>query len=165
MERDPVRLRNLYAGWKTDDLKKAITVDKAGYEPWAINIMREELQSRNVNTEELDSLAEDIAKSHKNFIREAESFKKEGKLFCPKCHSLNIITKKWKWWYYLLGFLYFSACWFVLELINMIFLQLPLCLLLGYVWTRRKKYQCGDCEYPFNLKRSKLKVDSSKSPS
>jgi len=163
MEKDPVKLRHLYAGWETEDLKKAITVNKAGYEPWAINIIREELRSRDVNTEELDSSAEDIDRSHKNFFREEESFKNEGKLFCPKCHSLKIITKKWKW-SYLLVIPFFGVCWLLFEYINMSLLQLPLCILLVYMWIHRMKYQCGDCGYRFNLKRSIVKVDSSKSP-
>jgi len=83
MERDLGRVRELYAGWKTEDLKRAVTLDKAGYEPWAINIIKEELRSRNVNSEDLDSF-------HKDYIREEESLTNEGKLFCPKCHSLDI---------------------------------------------------------------------------
>jgi hypothetical protein len=32
MGKDLVRVRELYAGWQTEDLTKAITVDKADYE-------------------------------------------------------------------------------------------------------------------------------------
>lgn len=39
MERDLVRVREFYAGWKTEDLRRIVTVDKADYEPWAINII------------------------------------------------------------------------------------------------------------------------------
>ena len=97
MERDTVRLRNLYAGWKTEDLKKAITVDKAGYEPWAMNIIKEELRSRNVTDDDLDNF-------YKNHIHQEEYLKSEGKLFCPKCHSLNI-RKERPWW--LMGLIMF----------------------------------------------------------
>lgn len=148
MERDLVRLRNLYVGWETEDLKKAITVDKANYEPGAINIIREELQSRNVNTEELDSFAEDIDSFHKNFIREEETLKNKGKLFCPKCHSLNIIKKKWESWY-LLIIPIFGAYWLLFEFLNLGFLQLPLCLFLVFLLSHRMKYRCDDCGYYF----------------
>jgi len=158
MERDLVRLRNLYAGWETEDLKKAMTVDKANYEPGVINIIREELQSRNVNTEELDSFAEDIDRSHKNYICKEESLKNEGKLFCPKCHSLNIIKKKWKWWYFLV-IPFFWGYWLLFEFINLGFLQLPLCLFLVFMLLHRMKYQCDDCGY--NFRRRALKVRGS----
>jgi len=138
MERDLVRVRELYAGWETEDLIKAVTFDKADYEPGTIDIIKEELQSRNVNTEDLDSFTEDLDSFHNNYIREEESLKNEGKLFCPKCHSLNIIKKKWKWWYFLpipiplYAFLLF-VCW------------MP----------HRKKYRCNDCDYYFRRRALK----------
>ena len=130
MERDLERLRHLYAGWKTEDLKKAITVDKAGYEPWAINIIKEELRSRNVTDDDLDSF-------HKNYIREEESLRSEGKLFCSKCHSLNIRKERPWWSYFIMGWSMFL---------------LP-------------KYQCYDCGYSFEYKRSMPKIDSAELPS
>jgi hypothetical protein len=63
-----VRFKNVCAGWNMEDLKKAIVVDKENYEPWAINIIKEEIQSRNVNIEDLGNL-------HKNHIREEESLR------------------------------------------------------------------------------------------
>ena len=90
MERDPLELRNYYAGWKTEDLEKAMTIDKEGYEPWAINIIKEELQSRNVTDADLD-------KFHEDYNHQEESLKTENKLFCPECHSLNI-RKERPWW-------------------------------------------------------------------
>jgi len=125
MERDPVGLRNLYAGWKTEDLKKAITVDKAGYEPLAMEIIKEELQSRNVTDDDLDNFYE-------NYIRREESLKSEGKLFCPKCLSLNIRIERPRWSYFIFGLGMFL---------------LP-------------KYQCYDCGYSFNYKKGKYKIDS-----
>lgn len=55
MRENQIRLRKLYGGWETEALKKAITVDKAEYEQETINIIKEELQSRNVTKEDLDS--------------------------------------------------------------------------------------------------------------
>lgn len=130
MERDPVRLRNIYAGWKTEDLKKAITVDKAGYEPWAINIIKEELRSRNVADDDLDNF-------YKNYIRQEESLKNAGKLFCPQCHSLNIKKERPWWSYFIMGLSMFL---------------LP-------------KYQCSDCGYSFSYKESMAGVDSAELPS
>jgi len=145
MERDLVRVRELYAGWKTEDLKKAITVDKADYEPGAIDTIKEELQSRNINTEDLDCFHKQVVL---NYIREEESLKNEGKLFCPKCHSLNIIKRKWKWWYFL-PIPIFGAYWLLFELFNLGFLQLPLCFFLVFMFLYRMKYRCDDCSYYF----------------
>ena len=97
MGENAIGLRELYGGWKTEDLNKAITVDKANYEPEAINIMKEELQSRNVTTEDLDSF-------HQSYIHEEESLRSEGKLFCPNCHSLNIKKERPWWAYFIMGF-------------------------------------------------------------
>jgi late competence protein required for DNA uptake (superfamily II DNA/RNA helicase) len=130
MEKDMVKLRNLYADWKTDDLKKAITVDKAGYELWAINIIKEELQSRNVTDDDLDNF-------HKTYIREEESLKSEGKLFCSKCHSLNIRKERPWWSYFIIG-------------VSMFLLP---------------KYQCCDCGHSFNYKSLMPKIDSTELPS
>lgn|GEM_PF-1075575 len=90
MGKDLVRVRELYAGWQTEDLMKAITVDKADYELTAINIIKEELQSRNVTTEDLDSF-------HKNYIREEESLRNGGKLFCLKKRDYFFIGKSSFW--------------------------------------------------------------------
>ena len=145
MERDLLRLRNLYAGWKTEDLKRAMTVDKANYEQGAIDIIKEELRARN---EDLDSFQKDYICKEESFMREEESLKNEGKLFCPKCHSLNIIKKKWKWWYFLLIPI-IGVFWVLLEFFNVGWLQLPLCMFLVYVLSSRKKYRCTDCGYCF----------------
>jgi DNA-directed RNA polymerase subunit RPC12/RpoP len=155
MEKDPVMLRKLYASWKTEDLKKAIAVDKADYEPGAIDIIKEELQSRNVNTEDLDSFYKQVVL---NYIREEESLKNEGKLFCPKCHSLNIIKKKWRWWYFLtipiIG-AFGVLIWVLLEFFNLGWLQLPLCMFLVFMLCSRKKYRCDDCGYHFRRRALK----------
>ena len=151
MRKDLARVRKLYAGWKTEDLKKAITVDKADYEPGAIDIIKEELQSRNVNTEDLDSFHKQVVL---NYIREEKSLKNEGKLFCPKCHSLNIIKKKWKWWYFL-PIPMIGAFWLLLELYNLGWLQLPLCFFLVFMLLHRKKYRCDDCGYCFTRRALK----------
>jgi len=145
MERDLGRLRELYADWKTEDLKRAISFDRVYYEPWEINIIKDELRSRN---EDLDSFQKDYICKEETFIRQEESLKNEGKLFCPKCHSLNIIKKKWKWWYFLLIPI-FGAYWLLFELFNLGFLQLPLCFFLVFMFLYRMKYRCDDCSYYF----------------
>lgn len=114
MGENQIRLRELYGGWKTEDLKKAITVDKAEYQQEAINIIKEELQSRNVTKEDLDSF-------HQSYTREEESLRSEGKLFCPKCHSLNIRDERPWWSYFVVGLYMFFI----------------------------RKYQCYDCGYSF----------------
>jgi len=96
MERDPERLRQLYAGWKTEELVKAITANEADYEPDTINIIKEELQSRNVTTKDLDIF-------HENYLCEERAWRSQGKLFCPKCHSLNIGKEKRRWLYLIIG--------------------------------------------------------------
>ena len=90
MEENLERLRELFRAWTTENLKKAITVDKADYEPEAMNIIKEELQSRNVTTKDLDGFL-------RSYIDEEESLMSEGKLFCPNCHSLNIGEELPQW--------------------------------------------------------------------
>ena len=96
MEENLEKLRELYRAWTTENLKKAITIDKADYEPGAINIIKEELQSRNVTKEDLDSF-------HQSYTHEEESLRNEGKLFCPNCHSLNIRKERPWWAYFIIG--------------------------------------------------------------
>ncbi len=155
MEENPVRLRKLYAGWETEALKKAMTVDKANYEQGAINVIREELRSRNVDTEQLDSLAKDLDRLSKNYIFEEESLKNKGKLFCPKCHSLNIMKRTWRWWYFL-TIPIIGVIWVLLELFNVGWLQLPLCIFLVFVLSGRKKHRCVDCGCSFGSLEERL---------
>ncbi len=44
MEIDEEKLKRIYASWGTEDLIKAVTVDKTKYEPYAIVIMNKELE-------------------------------------------------------------------------------------------------------------------------
>ena len=90
MEENPERLRESFRAWTTERLKKAITVDNADYEPEAINIIKEELQLRNVTKKDLDSFL-------RSYIGEEESLISRGKLFCPNCHSLNIREEFPQW--------------------------------------------------------------------
>ena len=124
MGEKPIRLRELYGGWKTEDLKKAITIDKAEYETETINIINEELQSRNVTKEDLDSFYQSYSHEGESL---RESLRSEGKLFCPKCHSLNIRNERPWWTYFMVG-------------LYMLFIR---------------KYQCYDCGYSFRKIKEK----------
>lgn len=154
MEKDPVRLRELYAGWKMEDLMKAITVDKANYELTAINIIKEELQSRNVTAEDLDSF-------YKSYT---QSLRSGGKLFCPKCDSLDI-KKKRPWWFYCIIGAFLAVAEEVASLfcvrpwsLAVAFFTLVLILHLkpeGWAMFLNPKYQCYGCGYSFRKIREK----------
>jgi hypothetical protein len=154
MERDLVRVRELYAGWKTEDLKRAVTLDKAGYEPWAINIIKEEIRSRNVNSEDLDS----FHKSH------TQSLRSGGKLFCPKCDSLDI-KKERPWWFYCimgasLAVAEEAASLFCVRPWSLVVAFFTLVLVLrlkpeGWAMFLNPKYQCYGCGYSFRKIKEK----------
>jgi hypothetical protein len=111
---DRAKLQELYRGWTIEDLKKAVTVNKGDYQPEAIAIINEELQSRSVTKVDLDSF-------HKKYTQEEECLKREGKLFCPKCHSTNIKKERPGW-----SFLIFGLGQFLIP-----------------------KYRCDGCGYSF----------------
>jgi hypothetical protein len=83
MSTDEERLKQIYESWKTEDLMKAVTVDKTKYESFAIDLMNREMQKRNVKKEE-------IAKFEKEFLEKEERLSVTGSLFCPHCLSTNV---------------------------------------------------------------------------
>ncbi len=80
---DEERLKKIYERWKTEDLIKAITVDKTKYEPFAIDLMSREIQKRNVKKEE-------IAEFEETFLGKQERLSVAGSPFCPNCLSTNV---------------------------------------------------------------------------
>ena len=91
MEKEKERLKGIYDTWRTEDLMKALTVDRSNYEPVAIGVINMELQKRNVKNEEINDF-------HKNYLQEEETLSTTGKLYCPNCHSLSI-RKERRLWY------------------------------------------------------------------
>lgn len=55
----------IYENWETQDLLKAVTIDKAKYEPFAVDMMNKELEKKHVRKEE-------IAQFEKNFLEKEE---------------------------------------------------------------------------------------------
>jgi Zn-dependent protease with chaperone function len=52
------RLKHSYEGWETEDLMKAVTIDKAQYEPIAIDLMIQEIKKRNLSDEDIEKFPE-----------------------------------------------------------------------------------------------------------
>ncbi len=80
---DEDRLRQIYENWKTEDLVKAVTIDKANYESDAIDLMKIEIQRRKVKKDE-------IAKFEENILERKERLLATGTPFCPNCFSTNV---------------------------------------------------------------------------
>lgn len=119
---DEERLKQIYESWKTEDLMRAVTVDKTKYESLAIDLMNREIQKRNVKREE-------IAKFEKEFLEKEERLHITGMPFCPYCHSNNL-RKVWGLW----GF----RDYFERGILGKLFsLSIP-------------KYECLECGYNFS---------------
>ena len=84
------RLKQIYQKWRTEDLIKAVTVDKANYEPFAIDLMNMEIQKRRVSKEE-------IANVGKELLEHEAIFSTAGIPFCPYCHSTNVREVRGIW--------------------------------------------------------------------
>lgn len=54
MATDKGRLKQIYESWKTEDLMKAVTIDKAQYEPTAIDLMVQEIKKRNMSDDDIE---------------------------------------------------------------------------------------------------------------
>jgi len=122
MGMDEERLKQIYGSWKTEDLMKAVTVDKAKYEPIAINLINMEIQKRNINKKE-------IAQFEKNLLEKEERLRITGMPFCPHCHSNNL-RGVWGLW----GFRnYFERS--ILGKLFSLFIS---------------KYECLECGYNFS---------------
>jgi hypothetical protein len=80
---DEEKLKQIYADWKTEDLIKAVTIDKATYEPHALDLMNGEIQMRKVKRDE-------ITKFEENILERKERLLASGTLFCPNCLSTNV---------------------------------------------------------------------------
>lgn len=80
---DEDRLRQIYENWKTEDLIKAVTIDKANYEPHAIDLMNREIQKRKVKKDE-------ITKFEQNILEKKERLLATGTLHCPNCLSTKV---------------------------------------------------------------------------
>ena len=91
MEKEKERLKGIYDKWRTEDLMKAVSVNRLNYEPIAIEVINMELQKRNVKNEEINDF-------HKDYLQEEETLLTTGKLYCPNCHSLSI-RKERRLWY------------------------------------------------------------------
>lgn len=94
MEKEKERLKDVYATWRAEGLIKAVTVDKANYEPILIEVMTMELQKRNVKNGDINNFQQ-------RYLEDEETLSTSGKLYCPNCHSLNI-RKERRLWYLLL---------------------------------------------------------------
>ena len=159
MEKDLLKARGLYAEWKTEDLKQALTVDRDNYDQWTIESLEMELLSRNVKISDLNR-SDELNRFDERDVDEEESQTNGGKLFCPKCHSVNIIKRNWRSelrseWRYILLSPILLAVWLLLEYYNLWFLQIPLYLYVGIKWMVRKKYTCGDCGFRFGILRGR----------
>ena len=78
-----------YEKWKTEDLIRGI--NKKDYLPFAIDLMKEELQRRSVSDKNIDKL-------WKTFLQEEEILETSGELYCPNCHSKKIGDKSRLWY-------------------------------------------------------------------
>ena len=76
-------LEPIYERWKTEELLKAITVDKEDFEPFALALIHNELVRRNIKDK-------DVELFQKHFLEETEKLLAMGEPFCPKCHSLDV---------------------------------------------------------------------------
>lgn len=83
MGMDEERLGQIYENWKTEDLIKAVTIDKANYEPLALDLINREIQKRKVKKEK-------ITKFEENILERKERLLAIGTLFCPNCLSTNV---------------------------------------------------------------------------
>ena len=80
---DEDRLRQIYENWKTEDLIKAVTINKANYEPHAIDLMNREIQKRKVKKDE-------IIKFEESLLERKKWLSATGTLFCPNCLSTSV---------------------------------------------------------------------------
>lgn len=76
MGMDEERLGQIYENWKTEDLIKAVTIDKANYEPLALDLINREIQKRKVKKEK-------ITKFEENILERKERLLAIGTLFLP----------------------------------------------------------------------------------
>lgn len=58
MGKQEERLKHSYESWKTEDLMKAVTIDKAQYEPTATDLMIQEIKKRNLGDEDIEKFPE-----------------------------------------------------------------------------------------------------------
>lgn len=58
MGKQEERLKHSYESWKTEDLMKAVTIDKAQYESTAIDLMIQEIKKRNLGDEDIEKFPE-----------------------------------------------------------------------------------------------------------
>ena len=58
MGKQEERLNHSYESWKTEDLMKAVTIDKAQYEPTATDLMIQEIKKRNLGDEDIEKFPE-----------------------------------------------------------------------------------------------------------
>jgi hypothetical protein len=96
-EVDIKELRKYYGNWETNDLLKAVTIDKADYKYWAIEIINEELQRRGINDKAKEEFQKDWAGSLSTSM---------GSPCCPKCHSFNVTDRSL--WAPFVGFIIFG---------------------------------------------------------
>ncbi|HWR81678.1 MAG TPA: M48 family metallopeptidase [Candidatus Deferrimicrobium sp.] len=52
------KLKHLYQSWKTEELIKAVTIDKAQYEPIALDLIRREIKNRSVTDDDIQNFLE-----------------------------------------------------------------------------------------------------------
>lgn len=58
MGKQEERLKHSYESWKTEDLMKAVTIDKAQYEPTATDLMIQEIKKRNLGDDDIEKFPE-----------------------------------------------------------------------------------------------------------
>ena len=58
------RLKPVYESWETEDLMKAVTIERAQYEPIAIDLMIEEIKKRNLSDNDIDNYLNDYRKNY-----------------------------------------------------------------------------------------------------
>ncbi len=91
MKKETETLKDIYARWKTEDLIKALSIDRGNYEPTAIEIMKMEVHKRDIKDKEISDFQKDYSKEEETLIE-------GGNLYCPSCHSLDI-RKERRLWY------------------------------------------------------------------
>lgn len=83
MKIDDNKLQGIYEKWETEDLIKAVTIEREKYEQYSIELIENELNKRGIN-------AWDKKKFEDFFLEDEKALDILGTNYCPQCHSLNV---------------------------------------------------------------------------
>jgi hypothetical protein len=68
MTKEAEDLNAIYAKWETEDLVRALTIDKESYKPIAIELIKIEIQKRDINNEEIKRFQENYSEEKETVI-------------------------------------------------------------------------------------------------